>query len=301
MPYNFKIVSSVLRNGRTVYHATLAGSNEPKFVVGYRTYYADGGYGLYNTAVSEGQVYLPEGFEAEFGFWAYFIYPTAKAESQGSYNCLNTYDKAKFTFSFMQYAAHVPNGDFVIFLRKLLALPKAGEYFPKLILQNNRIHYREENGVLTQLETDSSTQALMDYLNPTLKEVENQELISAARMVHWASNDPEHRRVQVVTAIDHFKENMKKYHKRFNLHHAPAKVCLMVCDIRHQGRGSNDRIALALDTKGDYELAFTNLCSIGSVNYSNRINTVRNTINDLIKNGKFNLKYDSVNNRFVEM
>jgi hypothetical protein len=81
----------------------------------------------------------------------------------------------------MQYAAHVPNDDFVIFMRKLLSLENAKQYFPRLELQNNRIQYRHDNGTLVQLETDNSTQGLMDYLNPTLNEVDEQELICAAR------------------------------------------------------------------------------------------------------------------------
>ena len=153
----------------------------------------------------------------------------------------------------MQYAAHVPNGDFVIFLRKLLSLPNANEYFPKLTLHDGHIHYMNENNTLTQLENDASTQPLMKYFNPTLADVENQELICSARMVHWAINDPAHRKLQVETAITHFKKNMSACHQRFGLDNAPAKICQMICDIRHQGRGKNDRIANAIATDGDYE------------------------------------------------
>jgi hypothetical protein len=300
MAYDFILSSGTLANGRTAHYATLAGSNQPKFVIGYRTLYL-GNSGLYNVSIINNLVYKPEDYANQLGFWAYFIYPTAKAESKGSYLCLNTYDRAQFTFSFMQYAAHVPNGDFIKFFKKLLALPIAAQYFPKIVLQNGRIFYRNPNGILTQLEDDVSTQPLMNYFNPGLSEVENQELICAARMVHWASNDAEHRKIQVETAIDHFKNNMKDYDKRFGLNNVPAKVCQVICDIRHQGRGTNDRIALALNTNGDYDKAFRNLLSIGEVNYSTRINTVKSTINDLINKGLFNKKYDSATNNFVDI
>jgi len=102
-------------------------------------------------AKEKGLVYNPADYVADFGFWAYFIHPTAQAESRGSYLCLNTYDRAKFTFSFMQYAAHVPNGDFVKFFRKLLALPSGIDYFPKVVLKDSRIYYRDGNGTLSQL------------------------------------------------------------------------------------------------------------------------------------------------------
>jgi hypothetical protein len=221
------------------------------------------------------------------------------AESKGSFKCLNTYDRAKFTFSFMQYAVHVPNGDFVVFLKKLLKLPNAPAYFPKLVLKDNIIFYQGSNGVLNQLESSTSTQALMDYFNPTLDDVENQELICSARLVHWASTDPKHRAVQAETAVEHFKNNMKEYHKRFGLDKVPADVCLMICDIRHQGRSSNDRIANALNTNGDYAKAFANLCTIGSTNYQSRITTVRNTIKALKDRGLFNKKYDAKTGEFI--
>jgi len=297
MAHDFSISSSVLSNGRTAYSAKLNNSNEPKFIFGYKTSY-EGNYGLFNTSVSDGQVYRPEHF-LQYGFWSYFIYPTAMAESKGSFKCLNTYDRAKFTFSFMQYAAHVPNGDFVVFMKKLLKLPNAKDYFPRLLLKDERIHYQSTNGSLSQLENNSSTQALMDYLNPTLNEVENQELICSARLVHWATNDIKHRNLQVETAVAHFKGNMKEYHKRFGLNNVPADVCLMICDIRHQGRSSNDRIANALNTNGNYVKAFNNLCSIGSTNYQSRITTVRNNIRSLKDQGLFNKKYNAQTGEFV--
>lgn len=298
MPHDFTLSSSVLTNGRTAYYARLNNSKESRFIVGYQTLYKEN-IGIYNVIVPEGQAYTPAPYVREFGFWAYFIHPTAKAESQGSFQCLNTYDRAKFTFSFMQYAAHVPNGDFVRFFRKLLALPNGLTYFPKLILKNDRIFYRNSNGTLKQLESDDSTQELMDYLNPSLNEVENQELICSARLVHWAANDPAHRRLQVETAIDHFRDNLVEYDARFDLDKAPAAVCQLICDIRHQGRGTNDRIANALNTSGNWDKAFANLCTIGAVNYQTRINTVKAAINGYQKEGVFNKKYNRAKKAFV--
>lgn len=300
MAIDFSITRTVLSNGRTAYNAQRINSTESKFIIAYKTSY-EGNFGLFNTSVTTGQVYNPEDYKSQYGFWAYFIYPTAKAESQGSFKCLNTYDRAKFTFGFMQYAAHVPNGDFVRFFKELLQLPNAKEYFPKLVLQNGRIFYRSANGTLSQLENDLSTQDLMNYLNPTLNDVENQELICSSRFVHWATNDQDHRRIQVDTVIALYKENMKAYHNRFNLHNVPANVCLMICDIRHQGRAKNDRIANALNTNGDYQKAFANLCTIGDTNYKPRITTVKNTIKTLTNQNLFSMKYDTGLGEFVSI
>ena len=300
MPYDFAVSTGTLSNGRTVHYAQLLNSNEAKFVIGYKTMY-DGNFGLYNFTRKAGLIYNPEDYANEFGFWSHFIYPTAKAESGGSFLCLNTYDRAKFTFSFMQYAAHVPNGDFVQYLKKLLTLPNASDYFPKLALQNNRIFYRNSNNTLTPLESDTSTDGLMNYLNPSLSEIENQELICSARMVHWVTNDPNHRIVQVETAIENFKVNMIQYDRRFNLDNVPAKVCHVICDIRHQGRGTNDRIAAAINTNGDYDKAYQNLLAIGEANYSERLKTVKTIIKDLLDKGIFNKKYQRSNHDFVNL
>lgn len=300
MAHNFLITSSVLANGKTAYYAKLTNSDEPRFLIGYRTKYHDN-YGIYNTTVQNALSYKPQDYVAEFDFWAYFITPTAKAESGFSYICLNTYDRARFTFSYMQYAAHVENGDFVVFFKKLLALPNASLYFPKLRLHNHRIHYVNTNNALVPLESDTTTEPLMNYLNPTLNDVENQELVCSARMIHWATNDPAHRRIQVETAIEHFKNNMIEYHHIFGLNNAPAKVCLLICDIRHQGRGSNGDIISALNTNGNWERAYNNLCSIGSFKYKTRITTVKNMINSLTQSGLFNKKYQASNNSFVNI
>jgi hypothetical protein len=300
MPIDFTLSSATLANGRTAYYGQVAGSSEPRFVIGYRTKYLDN-FGLFNTSTTPALVYRPAAYETQFGFWASFLLPTAMAESKGSFYCLNTYDRAKFTFTFMQYAAHVPNGDFVIFLRKLLQLPSANDYFPRLALHNNRICYRSDAGVLSPLESDSSTEALMNYLNPTLNDIERQELVCSARFVHWATNDAAHRQLQVETAVAHFKNNMVAYSRRFKLHGAPAKVCLMVADIRHQGRATNDRIALALNTNGHYEKAYQNLTLIGNTHYADRIRTLKTNIASLEASGKFRMKYNEPTGEFVPL
>lgn len=300
MPFDFKLSSGTLSNGRTVHYAQLANSTNAKFVIGYPTTYDGDKTGLYNLGSSQPNlVYRHEDYSDAFGFWAAFIYPTAMAESKGSFIVLNTYDRAQFTFTFMQFAAHVPNGDFVDFFKKLLALPNGADYFPRLVLQNNRIHYKNSNKTLKQLEDDDSTQALMDYLNPGRTEIENQELICAARFVHWATNDPKHRALQVQCAIDLYRDNMVAYDKRFNLDGAPAKVCQVICDIRHQGRGKNDRIAAALSTNGDWEKAYTNLLTIGESNYKSRIETLKKTIASLEKAGLFGKKWSREKREFV--
>ena len=93
-----------------------------------------------------------------------FIEPTGICESQSSYICLNTYDRARFTFGFLQYAALVPDGDFVTWMRGILQRPEMVEWFPDLKVQNGRIAKETLQGPV-QLEDSQSTGKLMDFLN----------------------------------------------------------------------------------------------------------------------------------------
>ncbi|MCP1382994.1 hypothetical protein [Runella salmonicolor] len=275
-----------------------------KFLIGRETVY-QGNSGLFNVTISPGLSYKPEDYEAEFGFWAYFITPTAMCESQGSFFCLNTYDRAKFTFSFMQYAAHVPNGDFVIFLRKLLGLDLAREYFPRLQLKEGKIHYLNTNGTLSSLEPAPGAEentALMKYLNPSLDEIEFQELITAARFVHWAMNDPAHRKLQVEVAISLFKNNMAGYARQYNLDGVLDEICLVICDIRHQGRARSSHIISALNTNGNTQKALQNLLELGRVHYPERIKTLKTKLQELKANGHLGTKkYHLATKDFVNL
>jgi hypothetical protein len=288
-----------LSKSNNSHFAQVIGSNAPKFLIGKETVYQHTKHGLFNLSVADGLAYDAEKYKSEYKFWAYFIQPTAMAESKNSFLCLNTYDRAKFTFGFMQYAAHVPNGDFVRFFKELLALPNAKEYFPKLVLKDKRIFYRETTGAMTQLEDDRTTEGLMNYLNPSLDNIENQELICAARFIHWASTDAKHRRLQVKIAVEHFKENMKDYAESYNLDGFPAKVCQIICDIRHQGRAKSSDIINAINTRGNFELAYTKLLQLGQPLYASRISTVRAVIKNLTDRGVFNKKYKQATNEFV--
>jgi hypothetical protein len=199
----------------------------------------------------------------------------------------------------MQYAAHVPNGDFVRYVRALLQLPLAAEYFPRLTLQQNRICYQSNDETLTPLESDTSTKGLMEYLNPTLLDIETQETICAARMVHWAQHDALNQQTQVELAVAHFQANLPRYHRRLGLDQAPARVCIVVCDILHQGRATFDRIAAALNTGGNWDRAYTNLLTIGAANYAERIKSLKQKIAEGVGAGVLQKTYHAAANTFI--
>ena len=284
-----KIVSFSLEEGNK-YYGKIDGQ---RFFIGSRVSY-DGGKGLMNVSGTSAHKYDRKTFRSSFGFWADFIHPTAMAEG-GLYHTLNTYDRAHFTFSFLQYAAHVPNGDFVVYLRTLLNLPLASEYFPDLTMHNARVSRITDSGV-EALESDDSTSPLLDYLNPSLKEIEDTEVIQAAKFVHWAQNDAAHRQAQIDVGIAHFKDKMANYAGQYGLDGADAAVCLVVADIRHQGRAKSPIIVSALQSSNPLNA----LLNIGEPKYHERLLVLRREIKALTADGTLgSLKYSLAKKDFV--
>lgn len=270
-----KLVEFTLEQGNK-YFGKIDGT---RFYIGSRVSF-DGGKGLMNIKGADEQRYNREEFRAAHGFWADFIHPTAMAEG-ALYHTLNTYDRALFTFSFLQFAAHVENGDFVVYFRALLQLPLATEYFPDLRLVNNRICRISDNGTATPLESDTSTAGLMNYLNPSRNQVEDTEVIQAAKFVHWAQSDPLHRQTQIETGISLFRQNMASYAKKYDLDGVLDSICLVVADIRHQGRAKDPAIITALQSSHPLE----RLLAIGEQKYGERIATLRREIKKLTDEG----------------
>ncbi len=284
-----KVVSFSLEQGNK-YFGRIDGD---RFFIGSRVGF-QGNKGLMNTTGTAAQKYDRGAFRAAHGFWADFLHPTSMAEG-ALFHTLNTYDRARFTFSFMQYAAHVPNGDFVKYFRALLGLPLAIEYFPDLRIENGRIVRVSDAGTVV-LETDQSTALLMDYLNPTALQVEDTEVIQAARFVHWAQTDPLHRQLQVDLAVTHFRERLPEYAQRYSLDGKPDRVCLLVADIRHQGRAKSAEIIAALQSADPLKA----LLGIGRQQYPERIATLKREIEKLSNEGVFGVsKYSLIDRDFV--
>jgi hypothetical protein len=287
-----KVISFSLVNGSEYVGSVDDG---PQFSIGTRVTY-EGNKGLMNVRGKSSQKYDRAAYRATHGFWADFIHPTAMAEG-ALFHTLNTYDPAQFTFAFLQYAAHVPDGDFVVYFRELLQLPLAVEYFPDLRLDGGRI-VREKNGVTIPLETSTSTAALRNYLNPTMTQVEDTEVIQAARLVHWVQNDPDHRRVQVNVGIAHFKKAMKQYSQWYGLDGREDFICAVIADIHHQGRASRPSPGIAKALKSAQPL--DELLKIGEAKYKSRLVTLRREIESLLKDQTFGTRrYSAAQADFV--
>lgn len=189
----------------------------------------------------------------------------------------------------------MPNGDFVVYLRALLALPAAADYFPDLAVDNGRICRATDDG-LVALESDLSTEPLLDYLNPTLREVEDTEVIQSAKLVHWAQNDPAHRALQIELGVKLFQDKMARYAQQYRLHGQSDAVCAVVADTRHQGRAKSVVIMAALQQPDPLGA----LLKVGEPKYANRLQTLRREVNRLLQEGTFGRRrYDANLRDFV--
>jgi hypothetical protein len=264
---------SIERSDRAFYARANGGA---KFFVGHQTAYFERSSsrsfeGLFNVPSRElpKNIYVASDYRDAYGFWADFIEPTALCEG-GNFLTLNTYDRARFTWGFGQFAAHVPDGDFVRFFRDMLGRPEAPDYFPNLHISAGRIA-KLEGERLIPLETATGTAPLMDFLNPSSDAIEDAEVIAAAKLIHWTMNVSAVRELQVLHMVAAFKRMMAEADRRLSLHGQPADLCCVVCDIRHQGRANYAAMQSALMASDPLRA----LLKLGSIAYESRIRKLK--------------------------
>ncbi len=207
--------------------------------------------GHFGSAEAKALQYKATDYQDVFPFWNDFIEPTAICEGQ-SFLSLNTYDRARFTFGFGQFAAHVPNGDFVKWFRAMLQRPEAEQYFPNLEVQGGRIVKVETAGNVP-MEDSKTTDPLQRYLNPTLDEVEDAEVIAAAKLIHWTKHHADAQLLQVQHMIDVARALVTESDRRLGLDGRTADLCCVIMDVRHQGRAGYDSLQQALLSSKPYE------------------------------------------------
>lgn len=223
--------------------------------------------------------YMAGNYAPDFGIWARLIAPTIKAEG-GSFLALNSYDRAAFTFGIGQFAAHVPDGDFVCLMRALLRLPEARHYFPELRLIGGRIGLMPDalsDAPPRMLEDARSTEALMRWFNPSMAEVDAAEISGAARLLHWTRQHRTARLAQIEQMVAGFRKSLRRADKRLGLHGQPATLCCVIADLIHHGRAGRSlwpatSKALGADDPLDALLA------IGSRPWPDRIATLRTAL-----------------------
>ncbi|MBI1186823.1 MAG: hypothetical protein GC206_05735 [Alphaproteobacteria bacterium] len=200
--------------------------------------------GIYILKPREGfTTFEPDQWRARYGVWADMIAVTSDVEGGRDIAALNSYDGAGFTFGLMQWAAHVPDANLVLLLRKMLALPNAPAYFPDLTLNaEGRICQLAGDGKLIQLERSGRglepTAPLRRYLNEDDVEVDERELLTAAKLLHWVRFDPEGQRTLIEFAFEDYKHNVALRAKTFPLDGRLDVEVMLIADIYHHGRGA---------------------------------------------------------------
>lgn len=217
----------------------------------YQTHFGlsnDGGF--FGNEQAQEHLYLAADYADAYPYWSEFIEPTAICEGQ-SFLSLNTYDRARFTFGFGQFAAHVPDGDFIRWFRDMLQRPEVTDYFPNFEVRNGRI-VKIEGIHVVPMETATSTEPLQLYFNPGRDEVEDAEVIAAAKFIHWTLNHEGARLLQVQHMINTAKRLIKESDNRLGLDGRTGDICCVVMDVRHQGRAGFDDLQAALLASDPY-------------------------------------------------
>ena len=300
---------------RTFYYATPASGGD-RIYLGTRTI-PEGivKTGLVHFSSRLGQLeeaYDPAAESVRHGLWAYVIHPSVIAESKGFYARLNSYDKAHYTFGFYQFAAHTPDENLILLLRRLLQLPEAADYLPDLTLVNGKVHLIRSDGTTRNLEKRISRpnfdfkvlHRFMKYLNPSLDRIDPRELDVSARLISWAINSRDHRKAQVDLSIQTARKKLRAAHKKLKRDHGisldgrPIQQCLWISDIRHQGRGGKQTYPLLAAALAAPDPVAA-LKKIGGSGFAGRIKTVTRELEKLEAAGIIsNQTYDAQSNTF---
>ena len=244
----------------------------PPFLIGSGTTYQSS-RGLVN---EHGVLLYDPARYSQFGQWAQLIDCTCVCESHRVLTCLNTYDRARFTFGCLQFAAHVPDGDFVKWFRSLLQRSDADSYFPDLAVVNGRICHTAGGGQ-TPLESAQSSAGLMTYLNADPTKVDAAETLAAARLIYWSMREPAVGDAQVDVGASIFRTTIASRANQLGLDGRPDYIIAVVMDILHQGRGSIGDIEAALAGSAT-ETQLDRLLGVGAASYPTRCATLRDTI-----------------------
>jgi hypothetical protein len=281
-----------------------ADTDTKKFFVGYTVPFSDGDGAHRGLAQTRHMDELPKLFydrnhaSGDFGLWAHFIWPTVVAESAGGHHMLvNTYDRARFTFGFYQLAAHTPKDNLILLFRKLIALPRAADYFPDLSIKNGEVH-RTADGSTFSLEevtkvhrpngkVEDQLVAFMTYLNPVTTGAGEDEVRNTAKLMHWLLNDPDAVKASVDVALEIMRGKIRRLADTYDLNGRDPLLAIWVSDITHQGRGKKSKIEAALN-KPTLAKQLAALFEIGAPDFLSRRKTVRDCIATLTADGVFN-------------
>lgn len=299
-----KFVLSGPDNGAWFAHES---SEIDKFLVGHEVNQQGKGYFGIHVPVPAywGPVFTADEYRQVLDHWACLLEITGYCESKNRFALVNTYDRAKFTFGFYQLAAHTPRDNLILLFRKLADLPKFKDYFPELKIKDGRLHRVDGEGGATDLETEMGTgpggetnlQLFMNFLNPERKLIDEQEVLHAARLIHWTVNDDKMRLAQVQVSADILQSKMSsRHHPKLGLDGRSDVTCAILCDILHQGRATYAELRTVLHASNPDEA----LLSFKDDKYRNRNRSLRKAIETSRTEGKLGTRvYSAAANEFV--
>jgi hypothetical protein len=281
-PVQWRVVEH--SNGNHEYFARVNG--EAELFVASRVRYQQR-RGLYqNASQQNGAVYRASDYTATHGHAAHLAELIGRNESKNHFNCLNTYDRAAFTFGFFQLAAHTPKDNLVLFFRRALEIPEFAALYPDLKLVDGRLHKVDENGS-TDLElevprspgsTELNLRNFMAYLNPDGSEVDDPEIRNAAKLVWLAARSDACRRLQVSVSLGITMNKLRRvYDPWYGLDGKSDTVCFIIADIHHQGRATRTQVRTALGS-GNPVAA---LLKLGKEDYAERCATLADSVNTM--------------------
>ena len=296
------IAFALRKSGKEWFAKTANSSTAPEFFVGREVHQVGPKYyGIFlPSARYYGHRFRAADYFDAIDQWAVLMELTGYCESRNYMNLINTYDRAKFTYGFYQLAAHTPNDNLILLFRELLRLGAAKDYFPELQLVNERVHLIKSDGGHTNLETsfDGNLQFFMNFLNPRRVPIDEQEILNAARLMHWTENDPECRLAQVRVSAEILQRKMaKRYHRWYDLDGRSDTICAIIADIHHQGRASKRTVQDAL-AQADQRAA---LLTVNDSKYGARNQRLAAKVDRFEAEGRLGRKtYDAGANLFVD-
>ncbi len=115
----------------------------------------------------------------------------------------------------------------------------------------------------------------MNYFNPSLAVIDDEEIIGAAKFIHWTINHPNTQMLQAKQMVATGHRLLTRADTRLGLDNVGGHLCCIIMDILHQGRGTFAEMLKAIRASDPYEA----LLGVGAGDQPTRVKTLRKELN----------------------
>jgi hypothetical protein len=234
--------------------------------------------------------------DAKIDHWAYVIEPTALVEGAGSFAALNTYDRASFTFGFVQFSARNYGANFHQLLLDLFAdaATKAATYLQGIRVKGKEVYGVDGNGKEIQLTfaDRSENDELRRYLKPDSAKVTDAEIAFGARFVYWSRFFLPSHEHQVRRAVTDLKKKIHALGKEV-LDGKSDRVFVWLADMYNHGAPPKADVLAALKKADPVEA----LRALKAEKHADRAKKLKALIDASTHYGKV---YDWANEKFKD-